>query len=291
MPEIILTLENLSQLTGKSLEELTTAITNEAGDGIDPAKALSVLTGSFQSKLKAKGEEQYQKAWKASRQAVETAIKEQFGINEFDSAEGAITAAAQMLLDARKAGTGKLDPEKLTIEQLSTLPQFTAATKQLKEALEAAQKEKQAAEAAFEGYKVMQTARASADTFLTDKKAHYGAAGKDRAMQILFSEMQAAGYQLSLDDTGAIQVLTTDGKPATDALHNPVTFNATIEKLWPFGFNQAPGGGNPNPPNPGDPTQGKYAGYSVEQLQKLAADPRLDTAELKNVLEAISRVK
>lgn len=293
MPDITipLTPEQLSNLTGKPLEEITTAIVTDDG-GVDAAKAFDILSKGIGAKMKKRGEDQYQAAWKARSQSLEGLIKEKFGITEFDNAEGALEAAAAMLEESRKAGSGKFDPAKLTPEQLAGIPAFQSATEQLRRAMEQAAKERDEARSAFNQYRTMQTAKAKAEALLEAKNAHYGSAGKDRALSILFTDLTAQGYNLTLDESGNLAILDREGKTAVDEFHNPLKFDAIVEKSWPFGFNAAPPAQNPNPPakdtTGGNAGANKYASWSIDKLNEAAKDPHTSTSDLAQIMGAIA---
>jgi len=292
MPEIIITTEQLASLTGQTPEAITTAITTDDG-GIDAAKAFTLLSQGVSSKIKKRGEDQYQAAWKARSQSLESVIKEKFGITEFENAEAALEAAAAMLEESKKAGSGKFDPAKLTPEQLAGIPAFTTATEKLRGALELTTKERDAALGSFVQYRTMQTAKAKAEAILDEKKAHYGSAGKDRALSLLFTDLQAQGFNLTSDEGGNLSILDKENKPALDEYHNPLRFEALVEKTWPFGFNAADPGQNPNPAKPGGTGGGagggdKYAAMNIEALRALAQDPALPTGDLAKVMGALA---
>ena len=293
MPEIIITPEQLSKLTGQTPEAITTAIATDDG-GVDPVKAIDLIAQTINSKVKKRGEDKYQEAWKAAHAKLESSIKEKFGVTDFDNAESAIEAAAQIFADA-KAGKGKADPAHLTIEQLSKLPQFEEATKQLRQAMENAAKERDEARHAFTYYKTMQTAKSKAESYLEQKNAHYGTAGKDRALSLLFTDLTAQGFNLTLDESGNLAILDREGKTAVDEFHNPLNFETIIEKSWPFGFNTAPNGGNPNAPDKsggaggsGEGTANKYGAWTIESLKDAVKDPSTDTKELPLMFRALA---
>lgn len=295
MPDITipLTPEQLSNLTGQPLEAITTAIVTDDG-GVDAAKAFDILSKGIGAKIKKRGEDQYQAAWKARSQSLEGVIKEKFGITEFENAENALEAAAAMLEESRKAGSGKFDPAKLTPEQLAGIPAFETATTQLRQAMEQAAKERDEARNAFNQYRTMQTAKAKAEALLESKSAHYGSAGKDRALSLLFTDLTAQGFNLALDDNGNLAVLDREGKIAVDEYHNALQFEAVVEASWPFGFNAAPAATNPNPPTKDGGTGaqggngGKYAGWSIDKLNEVAKDPHTPTSELAQIMGAIA---
>lgn len=293
MPDIILTLEQVAQLSGQTPEALTTQISDENG-GIDAAKALDVLNKGIASKRTKYGEDRYQVGWKQSRAALEGIIKDQFGITDFEKAEEALEALKVKYDEAQKAGSGKFDPAKLTPEQLAGIPAFQTATEQLRQAMELAAKERDAAKSAFDQYRTMQTAKAQAEALLESKNAHYGSAGKDRALSLLFTDLTAQGFNLSVDDAGNLSVLDKEGKVAVDEYHNPLKFEAIVEKTWPFGFNVAPDGRNPNPPGKetgaggGGGGASKYASWSIDKLTEAAKDPQTPTSELAQIMGAIA---
>lgn len=295
MPDITipLTPEQLSNLTGQPLEAITTEIQTHDG-GVDAAKAFEILSKGVGAKVKKYGEGQYQAAWKARSQSLEGLIKEKFGITEFENAESALEAAAAMLEESRKAGSGKFDPAKLTAEQLAGIPAFQSATEQLRHAMEQAAKERDEARSAFNQYRTMQTAKAQAEALLESKNAHYGSAGKDRALSLLFTDLTAQGYNLTLDESGNLAILDREGKVAVDEFHNPLKFDAIVEKSWPFGFNAAPPAQNPNPPakdtaggNAGASTN-KYASWTIDKLNEAAKDPHTPTSDLAQIMGAIA---
>lgn len=292
MPDITITLEQLSTLTGQAPEAIQTAIQTDDG-GVDPAKVIDVINKGFTSKRTKYGEDRYQVGWKQSRASLESMIKEQFGITDFEKAEEALEALKLKFDDAQKAGSGKFDPAKLTAEQLAGIPAFQSATEQLRHAMEQAAKERDEARSAFNQYRTMQTAKAQAEALLEAKNAHYGSAGKDRALSLLFTDLTAQGYNLTLDESGNLAILDREGKVAVDEFHNPLKFVAIVEKSWPFGFNAAPPARNPNPPAKepgagGDSGASKYASWSIDKLTEAAKDPHTPTSELAQIMGAIA---
>lgn len=293
MPDLTipLTLEQLSTLTGQAPEAIQTAIQTDDG-GVDPAKVIDVINKGFTSKRTKYGEDRYQVGWKQSRASLESMIKEQFGITDFEKAEEALEALKLKFDDAQKAGSGKFDPAKLTAEQLAGIPAFQSATEQLRHAMEQAAKERDEARSALNQYRTMQTAKAKAEALLEAKNAHYGSAGKDRALSILFTDLTAQGYNLTLDESGNLAILDREGKTAVDEFHNPLKFDAIVEKSWPFGFNAAPPAQNPNPPakdtTGGNAGANKYASWSIDKLNEAAKDPHTPTSDLAQIMGAIA---
>lgn len=296
MPEqpitITITPEQLSNLTGQPLEAITTAIVTDDG-GVDAAKAFELLSKGVNGKIKKRGEDQYQAAWKARSQSLESVIKEKFGITEFENAENALEAAAAMLEESRKVGAGKFDPTKLTPEQLAGIPAFTELTKKLNEDLASARADAERAKEEFNNFQVMNLTRAKLSSFLDQKQAAFGAVGKDKAMDLLFKDLTSDGYKFASDNNNPV-ILDKDGKPLLDEYHNPIPFEKVIEVRWPFGFNAAPAATNPNPPakDGGTGAQGgnggKYAGWSIDKLNEAAKDPHTPTSELAQIMGAIA---
>lgn len=245
---ITLNAEGAAALSGKSVEELESLIT-EWGDKA-PEEFGKLVVDKFKKIELDRAKNSYNRGVKEKGEALERALEpilKKHGITGFETVE----AAAQELAEKLKSSDGGKpakagDPQNLTAEELRKLPAFQQA---LDDIIAGKDAELSRTKAEFDAYRQNTEREKLSSSVLQKSRAVLEKAGAANLTdENLHFTWKALGYDnLAFDEKGDV-ALMKDGEPMRDDAGNRITFDKFVSENWRFGFNDAPAGGSPGKP-------------------------------------------
>lgn len=263
MDSITISTSLMARFLGLKQDELLGRIKNEDSDELNENYE-SELQAIFGDRLSAIKEEHRNRGIREKAVSIEKPLKElftEYGINS-DRAEDGIKELTEKLKS--NGGQGSTEPDKLTLDQIKSLPLAQQWVQSEVQALKDAKAEKEQAfttlQSEFHNYKVGGAAKSKALEILTNANA----IGATPDGVNLF--LKALGTSnINVSNEGEIQVLDSNGEPLKDNLHNPVTFEQYVKDNWKFGFSEKPAGsGSPNY-KPGQSSNGGKIRFTDEK--------------------------
>ena len=237
MDKIEISVGYLAALAGKTKDVFLDSITNEeSGELIDNYE--KVVNDEVKAKIISIREQQRKRGFKEGRKEVESLL-ETHSITDYESFDEALAELADKLKTTTASGQSK-DGDKMTINEIKALPEvqqwLKGEVKALQDAKADLETQLSTQKAQFHNYKVGGTAKSKAFELLSEKKA---VGLNQKSIDLFLKGLGTDNLDVAAD--GSIRILDSEGNPAVDSLHNPVTFEDYITSNWSFGFNEAPG--------------------------------------------------
>lgn len=295
MEKIIEEIVSLAKNDDESKEFLASLKSGENGEFLPEEQIAERLKGAIKAKFDFLADRHYGKGKKESLSAFEKAIREKYAFESDKKGEELI----EELIKAKSAAPPpttpdqKFDPAKLDRTTLITLPAVKDLLREeiTKATQEEAQKVSQV-KAEFDKYRegitlrlVSTKAKEQGAAILRKERAKLGATPDEesRILDFFFGSLDYRNLRLENDNN--LTVLNEKGEPKENQFFQPVSFEAWIKEVWPFGFHQFDpnkGSGSPTTQHQGS-GGGKYppGTYEAKDRADLAAYMRREPDKKK----------
>lgn len=256
--QVLELLEVFASLTGKSQQELKTALTKADSEDLkDKAEIEQAIKTAFGEKLQSVSQSQYSRGLKEKATTIEKTLKDKYGIETGATVEERIEA---LIVDVQGKAASNNQGEgakELTIDELRKLDLVKQIISEEAKALNEKLSE---TENAFSAFK-RETSNAQKAAILKKKiaesmvkiNARLGEDEETKAKRLqFFSDSLASNLDaFKLNEQGEVVPVGADGNQITDQFHNPVTFLDFVKERNPYGVHQHdPSKGSPSPKNP-----------------------------------------
>lgn len=234
--------KDLVRLSGLNEDDLKALLANEEGE-LKP-DAANLYSKAVLDKFKTESREQFNRGVREKGNAVEKAASALFQTYEIESDK--VEEGLKQLAEKLQGGTGKPDPQALTVDEIRKAPAFHIA---LDDAVAKYRKELDTVKGEYESFKGNITREKTIQTIYQKGREvleRSNAAFSDNPTTQLSFFFKALDTNLfKIDEQGTVNLQNADGTPLRDEYGNKVDFNQYIANQWKaagYGFNEAPEG-------------------------------------------------